>query len=170
MKPAPSPHDACVRALGDFVRSHLEPNLTVIRGYTGRVSKPPCRDYALITPMGVQRLAGNLRRHGNMSASGAQTVIMPARRRVQLDFFGSRAGEWAEACAVLLGGEPGCEALAAYGVVPLFVEAPQCLDGPDGSADWSGRWMVGVLLQVNARHTVPLDFFDNVNLHLHPQA
>lgn len=174
MKSYPSFHDVVVQALGDFLRCSLNPEMTVIRGYTGRVSKPPCRDYVLITPMNIQRLAGNVLRYDDSAphtvVAGSQTVIMPARRRVQLDFYGSCAGEWAEVCAVLLGGETGCTALATYGLTPLWVEAPQCLDGADGSADWSGRWMVGVLLQANASHAVPLDFFDNVNLRLRPQA
>ena len=30
--------------------------------------------------------------------------------------------------------------------------------------------MIAVEVQANSNVTVPLDYFDNVNLHLHPQA
>ena len=56
---APAEDDVLVRCLGDFVRHFMGP-VTVVRGYTNRVTKPACPDYVLITPMAAARLATNL--------------------------------------------------------------------------------------------------------------
>lgn len=158
--------DYIVQALGSFLQRYLGTDLTVARGYINRVSKPAGPEYALITPMGAVRLATNLHEwHDN-----TLTVTMPARRSVQIDFYGQRADVLSLTAATLLRDGLGCSYLKDWGIAPLFVEDPRDLSSPDGREQWARRWMVNVMIQANAQRTVPQEYFNNVNLSLHPQA
>lgn len=168
---------AIVRALGDFCAAFLrapapegqEPQPPVIvRGYMNRVSKPAGRDYVLVTPMAMTRLATN--RHGWDAATGTERVIQPTRRRVQLDCWGRQAAVWAKTLTTLLRDRNGADFLAAYGMAPLYCEDPQELTQADGGEQWAPRFMVSALIQVNDVTAVGLDYFTDVNLFLHPQA
>ena len=157
-----------VRSLGDFVRRYMGDKTTVVRGYVNRVSKPACPDYVLITPMGATRLATNL--HDWQTDKSALEVTMPTQRRVQMDFYGPLAGSRALTAATLLRDAVGCDFLRAYGIAPLYVTDPQDLSRPDDREQWDHRWMIDVMLQVNARSAVDQDYFTDLNLSLHPQA
>lgn len=164
---APAEDDVLVRCLGDFVRHFMGP-VTVVRGYTNRVTKPACPDYVLITPMAAARLATNLHLwHADKDALG---VTMPTQRRVQVDFYGRQSGTQARTAATLLCDAVGCDFLRPYGVAPLYVTDPQDLSQPDGREQWDHRWMIDVILQANVSRTVPQEYFTDLNLSLHPQA
>ena len=162
------PDDALVRGLGDFARRYLGDRTTVVRGYVNRVSKPACPDYVLITPLGAKRLATNL--HGWDADKSALEVTMPTQRRVQMDFYGRDADRQALTAAALLRDAVGCDFLQPYGIAPLYVTDPQDLSRPDDREQWDHRWMIDVMLQVNARSAVDQDYFTDLNLSLHPQA
>ena len=168
MSPIVSSDDTLVRALGDFCRAYMGAHTRVIRGYVNRVSKPRERDYVLITPMAMTRLSTN--RHAHDPASGRETITQPMRRRVQIDVYGEGAADWAKTLTTLLRDGLGCRFLAAYGLAPLYVDDAQDMTQVEGNEQYNPRWMLGVMIQADESVSVDVDFFDDVNLGLHPQA
>lgn len=100
-------------------------------------------------------------------------VARSMSRRVQVDFYGPDAQAQAQAVATLAQDMTGCDFFKPYGLTPLTVTDPQELTGMAGNEQAEPRWMLELELQPGpefAGVTVELDFFDNVNLGLHPQA
>ena len=167
----PDADTVIVRALGDFCIEYLKSGDAapiVIRGYVNRVSKPASRDYVLITPMQMSRLATN--RHGWNGDEGIESVTQPTRRRVQIDCYGTNAAVWAKTLSTLLRDLIACDFLKKYGIAPLFVEDAQDLTGIEGDEQYNPRYMLGLMLQADDTVSVSLDFFNDVNLILKYQA
>ena len=167
----PDPDAAIVKALGDFCVAFLKDGddaPLVIRGYMNRVSRPAGRDYILITPMNMTRLATN--RHNWRGLDGVSAITQPARRRVQIDCYGDCAAVWAKTLSTLLRDSLACDALASYGIAPLFVEDPQDLTALEGDGQIHPRYMLGLMIQADEIVSVKLDYFNDVNLILKPQA
>ena len=162
---------ALVKALGDTLTVWLGP-VTIVRGWTNRVSTPSTRYFVQITPSGgtPHGTTGHVYTGPDGSGQGQAQVVRPQSRRVQLDFVGPNAEEQSRTASTLLQDIVGCDALAPYGFAPLSVSEPQDLTAADDSEQAESRWMIALEVQANSNVTVPLDYFDNVNLHLHPQA
>lgn len=162
---------ALVQALGDTLAVWLGP-VKIVRGWTNRVSPPGTRYFVQITPSGgtPHGTTGHAYTAPEDGGQGHAQVVRPQSRRVQLDFVGPNAEEQARTASTLLQDIVGCDALAPYGFAPISVSEPQDLTSADGSEQAEPRFMLAVEVQANSNVTVPLDYFNNVNLHLHPQA
>lgn len=174
VQPAVTPLDvALVRAVGDFCRWCVGAELPIVRGWTNAVSRPPGA-YVVVTPFGAAWHATTARRYVPGDAGRGQLVVTRSMsRRVQVDFYGPDAQAQAQAVATLAQDMTGCECLKPYGITPLTVSDPQELTAAEGNEQAQPRWMVEITLQPGPEFTdvtVELDFFDNVNLGLHPQA
>lgn len=173
-QPVVTPLDAAlVQAVGDFCRWCVGPGLPVVRGWTNAVSRP--RDsYVVVTPFGTTWQSTTTRSYTpGADGTGKLAVARSLSRRVQVDFYGPDAQALAQAVATLAQDLAGCTFFAPYALTPLMVTDPQELTGMVGSEQAQPRWMVEITLQPGPEFTgvsVDLDFFDNVNLGLHPQA
>lgn len=173
-QPVVTPLDAAlVQAVGDFCRWCVGAGLPVVRGWTNAVSRP--RDsYVVVTPFGTTWQSTTTRTYApGADGTGKLAVARSLSRRVQVDFYGPDAQAQAQAVATLAQDLAGCTFFAPYAVTPLMVTDPQELTGMAGNEQAEPRWMVEITLQPGPEFTgvsVDLDFFDNVNLGLHPQA
>ena len=173
-QPVVTPLDAAlVQAVGDFCRWAAGAGLPVVRGWTNAVSRP--RDsYVVVTPFGTTWQSTTTRTYApGADGTGKLAVARSLSRRVQVDFYGPDAQAQAQAVATLAQDMTGCDFFKPYGLTPLTVTDPQELTGMVGSEQAQPRWMVEITLQPGPEFTgvsVDLDFFDNVNLGLHPQA
>lgn len=165
-----------VKALGDMCAAYLGPGVVIRRGWQNRVSRPPASPWVQITPLAATRHGTNRHLGGNPSlmpgqdvAAGTVRIVQPRSRRVQIDFFGPDAARWAHTVSAALWDMTGCDFLAPYGVVPLETDDPRDLSGMEGDEQAVTRWMFETRLQVNGVVSLPLDYFSNVNLGLHPQ-
>lgn len=172
--PVVTPLDkALVQAVGDFCRWAAGADMPIQRGWANAVSRP--RDgYVVVTPFGTTWQSTTTRTYApGADGTGTLAVARSLSRRVQVDFFGPDAQALAQAVATLAQDLAGCTFFAPYALTPLTVTDPQELTGMVGSEQAQPRWMVEITLQPGPEFTgvsVDLDFFDNVNLGLHPQA
>lgn len=173
-QPVVTPLDAAlVQAVGDFCRWCVGADLPVVRGWTNAVSRPRA-SYVVVTPFGTTWQSTTTRTYTpGADATGKLTVARSLSRRVQVDFYGPDAQALAQAVATLAQDLAGCTFFAPYALTPLTVTDPQELTGMAGNEQAEPRWMLELELQPGPEFsdvTVELDFFDNVNLSLHPQA
>lgn len=173
-QPAVTPLDAAlVQAVGDFCRWCAGENLPVLRGWTNTVSRPPSA-YIVITPFSTTWASTTTRSYSPGDDNQGQLVVARSlSRRVQVDFYGPNAQAQAQAAATLAQDLTGCEFFAPYALTPLTVTDPQELTAAVGNEQAEPRWMIELEMQPGpefAGVTVELEFFNNVNLGLHPQA
>lgn len=173
-QPVVTPLDAAlVKAVGDFCRWCAGAGLPVVRGWTNAVNRPPGA-HIVVTPFSATWHATTSRSYSpGEDGRGRVTVARSMSRRVQVDFYGPDAQAQAQAVATLAQDMTGCDFLKPYALTPLTVTDPQELTGMAGNEQAEPRWMLELELQPGpefAGVTVELDFFDNVNLGLHPQA
>ena len=174
MQPAVTPLDAAlVKAVGDFCRWCVGAELPIVRGWTNAVSRPSSA-YIVVTPFSATWQATTSRSYSpGEDGRGRVTVARSMSRRVQVDFYGPDAQAQAQAVATLAQDMTGCCFLKTYNLTPLTATDPQELTGMAGNEQAEPRWMLELEIQPGpefAGVTVELDFFDNVNLGLHPQA
>lgn len=173
-QPVVTPLDAAlVQAVGDFCRWCVGADLPVARGWTNAVSRPQS-GYMVVTPFGSTWQSTTTRTYTpGTDGTGTLAVARSMSRRVQVDFYGPDAQAQAQAVATLAQDMTGCDFFKPYALTPLTVTDPQELTGMAGNEQAEPRWMVEITLQPGPEFTgvsVDLDFFDNVNLGLHPQA
>ena len=89
---------------------------------------------------------------------------------MQVDFLGKRADVLAETFCTLMRDAVAVEHFKKYGIAPLYADDAQAVGDADGGNQWTGRWSVNAMMQMDATASLPQDYFDNVNLSLHPQA
>lgn len=164
---------ALVQAVGDFCRWATGADMPIQRGWANAVSRP--RDsYVVVTPFGTTWQSTTTRTYvPGADGTGKLAVARSMSRRVQVDFYGPDAQAQAQAVATLAQDLAGCTFFAPYALTPLMVTDPQELTGMAGNEQAEPRWMLELELQPGPEFsdvTVELDFFDNVNLSLHPQA
>lgn len=157
-----------VTAMSDFIKAYVAADMPVVRGFVNRVSKPSGPEYAVVTPMSGTRLATNM--HAYDREAAAQRITKRTQRRVQVDFLGKRADVLAETFCTLLRDAVAVEHFKKYGIAPLYADDAQAVGDTDGGNQWTGRWTVNAMMQMDATASLPQDYFDNVNLSLHPQA
>lgn len=170
---SPDTDTQLVKALGDLCTEALTDTETqakplVIRGYVNRVSKPAGTDYVLITPLTMTRQATNV--HSWDPEAGVQSVSESSRRRVQIDCYGRKAAAWAKTLAVLLRDENAADFLKSYAVAPLYCEDPLDMTSAEGDEQYHERFMINAFFQVNEMTALELEYFEDVNLYLFPQA
>ena len=172
--PVVTPLDkALVQAVGDFCRWAAGADMPIQRGWANAVSRP--RDsYVVVTPFGTTWQSTTTRSYTpGADGTGKLAVARSMSRRVQVDFYGPDAQAQAQAVATLAQDMTGCDFFKPYALTPLTVTDPQELTGMAGNEQAEPRWMLEMELQPGPEFsgvTVELDFFDNVNLGLHPQA
>lgn len=173
-QPVVTPLDVVlVKAVGNFCRWCVGARIPIMRGWTNAVSRPPSA-YIVITPFSATWNATTIHSYSpGEDGRGTGTVMRSMSRRVQVDFFGPNAQAQAHAVATLAQDMMGCEFFAPYALAPLSVTDPQELTAAAGNEQAEPRWMIELEIQPGPDFsgvTVELDFFDNVQLGLHPQA
>lgn len=144
----------------------LDPSL-VIQGLPNRSAMPPA------TPgfVSIQLTNGN-RLNYNIDTwdytDPAPTTISSEthwKECVQVDFYGSAAGDWSRVFAGLWKDETACLALEPT-CDPLYAEDPMLGPLEDDEEQYESRWTVQAYLQYNPVTAVPMEFADTLSVTL----
>lgn len=157
-------------AVRSFLLGVLPSGIEVVKGFDNHVPQPKGPNYVQFFWIDTSRLATNWNEYiGNTQPAPApQDGKMQARKgaqaRVQIDFYGPEAQEYAEMVSTLLRDEYGCNAFAAINpeIQPLHADEAKNMPIVNGESQYEQRFMVEALLQINPVTTVPQDFAEEL--------
>lgn len=152
-------------ALRTFILSLV--TCEVVKGLGNRVAMP-AGDFIAMTPVIAPPLATNVSTYSNVQGAGMQNIERSTQYMVQIDCYGTTAGDRATLISTLLRSEYACNSFAASGfdVQPLYAEDPKQMPIVDGEAQYEERWTFNAVLQYNPVISVPQDFADALNVGL----
>ena len=85
--------------------------------------------------------------------------------RMQLDFYGATAEDWAVMASTVLRDSVGVEQFVPT-CVPLYVDDTTLAELDDSEQQYESRWIVAAILQYNPITTAPQQFMDAVAVEL----
>ncbi|VVE07492.1 phage neck terminator protein [Pandoraea terrigena] len=157
-------------AVRSFLLGVLPSGVEVVRGFDNRVPAPTGPNFVQFWMIGTARLSTNWNEYvGNTQPAPApQDGKMQARKgveaRVQIDFYGPAAEEYADMVSTLWRDPYGCDAFAAINpeIQPLHADDAKNMPIVNGESQYEQRFMVEALLQINPVTTVPQDFAEEL--------
>lgn len=155
-----------LKALRSFLLSVLPSGIEVVRGQDNRVPEPKVSNFAVMTPLFMERLSTNVTSYSE--ADQARTDMAPMKVTVQLDVYGPSSADNAQAIALLFRSDIAASAFASSGadVTPLYAGEPRQAPFRDGEQQIEQRWTMDVVMQTNPAITSPQDFADAATTEL----
>lgn len=158
--------DLIYTRLGNFMQGVLT-GVPVVRGLDNRVPMPSV-PFICMGPVGKTRIwmaaAGEQYTRPNIGV-GTRSFENHYSYRVQLDFYGPDAGDWATQIHTLLTTEYGVDALKPE-VSPLQCDDPLQLPLINGEQQFEQRWSFAAHLQYNPIVSVPQEFAESLEITL----
>lgn len=138
----------------------------VRQGQQNRVPMPPGPDFVIMTPKDRSVLATTVRDYvppvDPIPALGTRNTTRSTQVGVLLDFYGENATDYAQIFNQLFRDMYGCDFLRPYNVQPLWCDDGRQMPLVDSEKQYTGRWMVHALMQINPTVSTSQDFADIV--------
>lgn len=149
--------EAALTQLTDVVSNN------VLRAYPSqRVNLPPSNNYIIMTFTGDLRLSTPSARW----TDDTYTINQNRQGSVQIDFFGSKAKQWADAIVDSARSVILCDLLEAYGIQPLYCDDARNTTIISGEKQYVPRWTVQLEITYNTSLSVPVDTFSEAQLNI----
>lgn len=145
----------------------LDPSL-VIQGLPNRTAMPPASPGFVMMEFTRQtRLRTNIETWSRSKITPPTTIEAEQGTmvRLQTDFYGATAGDWAVVFTTLWRSEAGCIALAPN-CQPLYSDDPVLGPLEDDEDQYEQRWSIMSYLQYNPVVSVPTQFSDSLEISL----
>lgn len=147
--------DQVIDALGDF----LEPfvfGADIVRAQVNRVAMPaaPCVVLTEILQVDLSRPSTDYQPDDETA-----TINGPTRIDVQIDFYGSQAGEFCKTAQAAFRSQWGFDQFPD-GIKPLYTSDGVQMPLTTGEQQYESRWTLTASLQYNPSVTVPQEFAD----------
>lgn len=154
-----------IDALGLFLDPFVSP-AQVVRAQVNRVPMPS-GDCVVLTELFQDSLA--VPHETYQPLSDTAEVHNSTQIDIQLDFYGSKAGEWANVVRNVFRSSWGFDHFPA-GIKPLYTS--EAIQAPlvTGEQQYSSRWTLTAHLQYNPYVTVPQQFADELTVTTHEPA
>lgn len=151
--------DTVIGALGSFIQNFVGA-APIVRGQTNRTAMPVSGFVEL-----TELLQVDLETPTTVEAEASASITGPTRIDVQVDFFGSSAGDWSKAVKGVYR-TPYAVAQFPPGIAPLF-----CSDGRQTSLisaeqQYESRWTLTASLQYNPTVIIPLQSANTLALNI----
>lgn len=145
-------------SLREFLIAFVVPTGTeVIRGQDNRVSQPVA-GHVVMQNVTMQKLSTNV----HLYADPMVTIQAFTLLRMQMDFYGANAAEWAQAASTLLRDAIGCMALAPA-CQPLHADDATQSPLITGEQQYLNRYTLEAYIQWNPVVTLPQQFADTLS-------
>lgn len=126
----------------------------------------PLGGFITITELSKIRLATNTHIYADPTPTTGTTAAQQAMQvTVQIDCYGPESSDWAAILATMLRDEYACDLLAPV-AQPLHADDPKMAPMINGEDQYDQRWMITAVLQVNPVVSLPMQFFEAVDLNL----
>lgn len=157
--------DDVIDALAEFLAPFI-PGGQIVRGQVNRVALPsnPCAVLTEVLTVDLSVPHTNYQPPTTPAPSdGTATIYGPARIDVQIDFYGSKAGEFCKTVKTAFRSHWGFEHFP-NGIKPLYtsdgIQAPLTT----GEQQYESRWTLTASMQYNPTVTVPQAFADTLGI------
>lgn len=150
-------------AVRAFLLGVLPSGVPVSRGLPNRAAMPqPFPGFVVMQMINVNRLRWNV---DTWDATGVNPTTLLSEQgiqvHIQLDFYGSTSGDWANIVSTLWRDTYGCDALAPT-CQPLFADDARMAPLVDSEEQYEERWQLDARLQYNPQVTVSQAFAASV--------
>ena len=148
-------------ALRAFILSLV--SCEVIRTPINRVAMP-VGDFIALTPLASVALATNT----DTYSASAEMILRPMQYTVQVDCYGSSAGDRANTIAALFRDDYACQSFRASGfdVQPLYAGDAHQMPLVTGEEQYLERWTFECVMQANPVVTVPAQTASSLTVDL----
>ena len=159
--------DTLYIAMSAFLQASLGLSQSVVlQGLPNRSAIPPASPgFVTMQIENTRRLRQNVDTWVNTDDPTTLQVEQGTQVRMQLDFYGSSAGDWAVTMSALLRDEVGCVALAPN-CQPLYTDDAQLVPLEDDEEQYEQRWSLNAYLQYNPVVTTPMTFANDLKIEL----
>lgn len=148
-------------SLRAFLLQFVVPSGTeVVRGQDNRVAQPRGA-HVVMQNVTLRKLSTNV----HVYADPIVTIQAFTELRMQLDFYGAAAAEWAEAASTLLRDPIGCTSLAPV-CQPLYADMASQSPLITGEHQYLNRYTLDAYIQWNPLVTLPQQFADTLSVLL----
>lgn len=162
--------DQALTSLWAFL-TYLMPDVVVVRGQTNMVPLPQGK-CIVMTPLTLAALHVPVREYDR--AQGQSLHQQGKEWRVQLDCYGENAADMASGLQTIFRSSAATEYFEQYAVdnsLPMSLQAlyagePRNMAFINEAANYEGRWMVEVHLQINQTVSLPQQFAEQLSVGL----
>lgn len=145
--------DAVIDALIAFLQPFVGEDTPIVRGQQNRVP-PPGPVFVKLTEVVQSNLSAPAFFNSTDPAVQQATIDTSTRIDVQIDFYGTAAGDWARAVAAVWR-SPYSPDQFPTGVAPLYCSEPHQSPLITGEEQYEFRWVITASLEYNPVVTVP---------------
>jgi|SRR5579863_9880298 len=132
----------------------------ILQGLGNRLADPPgLPGFCVMTIIGMRRLRTNIDTWATVGDPTSISSEMGAEIRVQVDFYGPTAQDWAAAFMTQFRDDIGVQALAPT-CAPLYADDARMVPLEDTEDQYEQRWLVEAVLQYNPVTTNAQQFAD----------
>lgn len=159
-------NDDVFTALRAFILD-VVPALTganVRQGQENRAPMPPGPDFVIMTPQDRAGLATTVRAYRPLD--GMRDTTRSTQAGVLLNFYGPNATDNGQVFNTLFRDAYGCDFMRSYGVQPLWCDDGRQMPLVDGEKQYTSRWMVHALMQLNPTVSTSQTFADTVTVSI----
>lgn len=156
--------DDVLSKLRAFLLGIVPTGTIVLVGPLNRTAQP-ATDHVIITPTTRKRLRTNVDTDVDTPGDGHTQMEQGTKLGVQVDFYGTLAGDWCAMFTTAFRDEYGVTALAPT-CAPLYADDGRMMPSVTGEEQFLDRWMVDAMLQYNPVTTIPQQFFDSAEVGL----
>ena len=141
----------------------LVSGVTIIQELQNRASAPS-GGFVNMLHKAQKRLAGN---EVNYSpTAGTSTTTQAIEFPIQVDTYGTDAGDWAAIIATMWASPLAIDFLTSYGITPLWADNPLELSIVNGEDEFEERWITVLHLQYAPAMTAPAQFCDSAHINV----
>jgi hypothetical protein len=154
--------DDVYKKYGDMLTGILPAGVKIIQGWPDRTAMPaPVPGFAVMSINLLTQLRTPVETWDRNSLNpNALSLEQGTKVRIQTDFYGALAGNWAIILATIMRNEYACTALAP--MAPLYCAEPKQAPLITAEAQYESRWIVDAHLQYNPVVTASMQFADDL--------
>ena len=156
--------DQVLTAVGDFLA--LATGIPAYQAQENRVP-PPRGDFVMYSQSGKRRLAMPANTYADIGKIGSKDIIQPTEYTIQVDFYGPNAADHVQELISILSDGFGWDVMPVY-IKPLTASEPVQMPLVNAEKQYEERWKVSAIFLINPAVTVPMQFFDTVDLTTKP--
>lgn len=150
--------DDVIDALATFLQP-FAPGAEIVRGQVNRTPQPS-GDCIVLTEL----LQIDLELPYSTTANSTTAILhSPKQVDVQIDFYSSSAGDWANAITAAFRTGYGFKSFPAS-IKPLFCSDARQAPLITGEHQWGARWIVTASMQYNATVSIPMESAEELEL------
>lgn len=156
-------------ALTSFLLGIVPAGTEVVKGQENRLPEPESDDFIVLTPLFKVRLSTNVNTYTDPKTNpGTKNARAAIAFHIQLDVHGPQSGDTSAIIATLFrdGYAVGQFKSSNPGISPLYCDDPKQMPFTNGENQYEDRWIITAVIQYNPVTQTPIDFADEVDVHI----